>query len=143
VQTAQVDQMLDFISRLFGDRNEKETKKLKPIVDEINRYAEEYKSLSEDELKGKTAEFKARIAEATAQIVERKVEILATLKGGRSQDTSENGQEIPQRSSPSTTATGCPRNSTISKKNGLTSSKAFWTRSCPKRSRSSRKRRGG
>jgi preprotein translocase subunit SecA len=96
VQTAQVDQMLDFISRLFGDRNEKETKKLKPIVDEINRYAEEYKSLSEDELKGKTAEFKARIAEATAQIVERKVEILATLKGGRSQDTSENGQEIPQ-----------------------------------------------
>jgi hypothetical protein len=134
VQTAQVDQMLDFISRLFGDRNEKETKKLKPIVDEINRYAEEYKSLSEDELKGKTAEFKARIAEATAQIVERKVEILATLKGGRSQDTSENGQEIPQRSSPSTTVIGSLMSSTTSKKSGTTSLKQYSTKSFPRRS---------
>jgi preprotein translocase subunit SecA len=87
--------MLDFISRLFGDRNEKEAKKLRPTVDEINRYAEQYQNLSDDELKGKTAEFKARIADATAHIEERRAEIREELKGHRHQDPSGNGQPAP------------------------------------------------
>jgi len=60
--------MLDFItkgiSRLFGGtKSERDVKELLPIVEEINERFEEYKSLSNDELRGKTQEFRKRIAE--------------------------------------------------------------------------------
>ena len=73
--------MLDFIGRLFGNRNEREVKKLQPIIDEINRYAEEFKALTDEELKGKTAEFKARIKDELRPIEERQEEIHRLLKG--------------------------------------------------------------
>jgi preprotein translocase subunit SecA len=89
--------MLDFLSGLFGDRNEKEVKKLRPLVEEINRYAEEYESLSEEELKAKTPEFKARIAEAVAHIDERRREISNLLQGRRA-DAEGNGQPAEELS---------------------------------------------
>ena len=50
---------------LFGSKHEKDVKRARPLVEEINRYFEEYQSLSDDDLRGKTAEFKARLAEET------------------------------------------------------------------------------
>ena len=43
---------------LFGDKNKKDQARLRPIVEEMVRIAEEYKSLSDDEIKGKTQEFR-------------------------------------------------------------------------------------
>jgi preprotein translocase subunit SecA len=51
--------MLHFISKLF-DANEKELKKLWVIVDQINSYEEEIKSLNESDFAKKTQEFKKR-----------------------------------------------------------------------------------
>ncbi len=45
--------------KLFGDSNERELKKLRPKVDEINALEPEFVRLSDQELKGKTTEFKA------------------------------------------------------------------------------------
>src|SRR5690625_7940513 len=73
--------MLDFIGRLFGNRNEREVKKLQPIIDEINRYAEEFKALTDEELKGKTAEFKARIKDELRPIERRQEDIHRLLMG--------------------------------------------------------------
>src|SRR5690625_4794563 len=73
--------MLDFIGRLFGNRNEREVKKLQRIIDEINSYAEEFKALTDEELKGKTAEFKARIKDVLRPIEERQEEIHGLLMG--------------------------------------------------------------
>ena len=56
------------VKRILGSRHIREAKKLQPLVDEINEWFEEYQSLSEEQLKGKTAEFRAHIAEATAEI---------------------------------------------------------------------------
>ncbi len=56
------------VKRILGSRHIREAKKLQPLVDEINERFEEYQSLSEERLKGKTEEFRARIAEATAEI---------------------------------------------------------------------------
>lgn len=47
---------------LLGDPNARKLKKYQPSVTEINLLEEEIKVLSDDELKGKTAEFKQRIA---------------------------------------------------------------------------------
>ncbi|MGG9960475.1 preprotein translocase subunit SecA [Ferruginibacter sp. SUN106] len=55
--------MLGIISKLFGgSKSEKDVKKITPQVDKINGFFAQYQSLSNDELRGKTAEFKQRIA---------------------------------------------------------------------------------
>jgi preprotein translocase subunit SecA len=49
-----------------GDSNEKELKRLQPIVDSINRLEPDFKKLSDDGLRAKTDEFKARIQEGAS-----------------------------------------------------------------------------
>jgi len=51
------------LTKVFGSKHEREAKRLGPVVEEINRIAESYQALSEEELRAKTAEFRARIAE--------------------------------------------------------------------------------
>jgi preprotein translocase subunit SecA len=48
------------------DSNEKELKRLEPIVDSINRLEPEFEKLSDDELGAKTAEFKERLANGSS-----------------------------------------------------------------------------
>jgi preprotein translocase subunit SecA len=51
--------MLKSILRfLFGDKKEKDAKRLMAVVAEINRIAEEYKALSDEEVASKTTEFR-------------------------------------------------------------------------------------
>jgi preprotein translocase subunit SecA len=49
------------ITTVFGDKNEREVKKLIPIVESINQYSEEFQKLSDDQLQQKTEEFKERL----------------------------------------------------------------------------------
>ena len=52
---------MGLFDKLFGTRSQREIKKIQPIVDKILALEEEYKNLSEEALKGKTAEFKNRL----------------------------------------------------------------------------------
>ena len=56
--------MLGVLKKLFGSKHEKDVRALRPLVDEINAIYEGYGKLTDDELRGKTAEFRARIQEA-------------------------------------------------------------------------------
>ena len=58
------------VKKILGSRHIREAKRLQPLVDEINEGFEEYQSLSEEQLKGKTDEFRAYIADALAEIKE-------------------------------------------------------------------------
>jgi preprotein translocase subunit SecA len=58
------------VKKILGSRHIREAKRLQPLVDEINELFEEYQSLSEEQLKGKTDEFRAYIADALAEIKE-------------------------------------------------------------------------
>ncbi len=53
---------MGLFDKLFGTRSDREVKKLLPIVDGIEALSDEYKALSDEELRAKTAEFKARYA---------------------------------------------------------------------------------
>ena len=53
---------MGLLNKLFGTRSEREIKKIQPIVDKILALEEAYKSLSQEQLQGKTAEFKERLA---------------------------------------------------------------------------------
>lgn len=54
---------MGILKSLFGSYSEKELKRIKPLQEKVLSYDEEYRNLTEDELKSKTAEFKERIAE--------------------------------------------------------------------------------
>src|SRR6059036_3203966 len=55
--------MLDTIlAKVVGTQNERELKPLRPIVAEVNAFEPAIKVLSDDQLRGKTAEFKQRVA---------------------------------------------------------------------------------
>src|SRR6266508_4551103 len=58
------------LKSIFGSKHERDVKRSWPVVDEINRHVEGYKALSDEELRGKTAEFKARLAEALQDLTE-------------------------------------------------------------------------
>src|SRR5579872_1043366 len=53
--------MLNWISKIGGDASEREIKKLRPIVARINDLEPEFKALSDDALREKTAEFRKRL----------------------------------------------------------------------------------
>ena len=53
---------MGLITKLFGTTSEREVKKLRPTVDKIEALEPEMKRLSDDELRGKTAEFRQRLA---------------------------------------------------------------------------------
>ena len=62
--------MLDIFKKLFGGKHEKDVKAITPLVAEINRHADAYLTLSDDELRAKTDEFRGRIAEALQEVQE-------------------------------------------------------------------------
>ena len=53
---------MGIMRKLLGTNSKREVKKITPIVDKIEAMADEYKALSDEELRGKTAEFKTRLA---------------------------------------------------------------------------------
>ncbi|NNF06221.1 MAG: preprotein translocase subunit SecA [Candidatus Eisenbacteria bacterium] len=54
------------LEKVFGSKYEREMKRLGPIVEEINRLADEYQSLSEDDLKAMTPAFRKEIEEGAS-----------------------------------------------------------------------------
>ena len=52
---------MGLFTKLFGTRSEREVKRIMPTVDKILSMEEEYRNLSEEELKAKTAWFKSRL----------------------------------------------------------------------------------
>ncbi len=53
---------MGLITKLFGTYSERELKSIYPIVDRIEAMADEYRALTDEELRAKTPEFKARLA---------------------------------------------------------------------------------
>jgi len=58
---------VNFLKWIFGSKNDREVRKLWPLVHQINEIEAGLQKLSDDELRQKTAEFKARIEEGRKQ----------------------------------------------------------------------------
>ncbi len=58
--------MLNFIQKLFGTKNERELKRIAPLVHEINGLEADMEKLSDSELRAKTDEFRERLASGAA-----------------------------------------------------------------------------
>ena len=64
------------MKKVVGSRHEREAKRLRPAVAEINRWFDDLADLTDDELSAKTTEFRERIGERTGSLQER----VATLR---------------------------------------------------------------
>ncbi|MBQ3225543.1 MAG: preprotein translocase subunit SecA [Clostridia bacterium] len=53
--------MRKLLERFLGNYSDRELKRIRPIADKVMALEDEYRALSDSELKGKTAEFRARI----------------------------------------------------------------------------------
>lgn len=62
--------MFNFLKGLFGSKHERDVEAYMSKVEEINKYSEEYQSLTNDELRQKTNEFKERISNYLSEIDE-------------------------------------------------------------------------
>ena len=49
------------LKKIIGSKNERDLKKMRPLVERINALDEEYKALTDDQLKAKTVEFQGRL----------------------------------------------------------------------------------
>ena len=71
--------LVNFAKKIFGTKNEREIKRLKPLVEKTNQWEEAYKKLSDDELKNHTALFRARLEKGEA-IISVAPEAFATVR---------------------------------------------------------------
>jgi Preprotein translocase subunit SecA (ATPase, RNA helicase) len=72
--------MLDFITKIFSTKHEKDIKEILPIVEEINNIYETLRDISDDELKHKTVEFKEKIQSELNETESRLTELKEQLK---------------------------------------------------------------
>ena len=52
--------MANFLTKIFGTHSSHELKKIYPIADKVDALEEQFKKLTDDELRAKTDEFKQR-----------------------------------------------------------------------------------
>src|SRR6266436_1174814 len=52
----------NILAKIVGTQNERDLKKLRPIVAEVNAFEPAIQALSDEQLRGKTAEFRTRLA---------------------------------------------------------------------------------
>jgi preprotein translocase SecA subunit len=60
--------MLGLIKKIVGTKNERELKRIWPLVEEINSLERQYEKLSDTDLRTKTEEFKSRLRERTNEV---------------------------------------------------------------------------
>src|SRR5574337_1124004 len=70
---------MKFVSKVVGTKNERELKRIRPMVTAINAQEPTIQALSDDDLRGKTADFKARLARG-APLDELLVEAFAVVR---------------------------------------------------------------
>ena len=81
--------MLNFISKLFGSKSERDVKVLLPIVEKVKAEFAKLGNISNDELRAKTAAFKQTIAEGLADIDGQIAEIKDRTENNPDLDVSE------------------------------------------------------
>jgi preprotein translocase subunit SecA len=64
-------------TKVFGTSNERAVKRMQPVLDQINGFEASLTPLTDEQLRGKTAEFRERIAARTADIPDRDERIAA------------------------------------------------------------------
>ena len=72
---------MNVLSKMFGRKHERDVKELQPVVDNILEIEKSFASLSDDALRGKTAEFKKRISDRVSEMEQKKQQLKSKVEG--------------------------------------------------------------
>lgn len=72
--------MFGFLKKIFGSAQERQVRRYRKVVSEVNEWDQKFQQLTDDELRGKTAEFKHRLAQG-ASLDDLLPEAYAVVKG--------------------------------------------------------------
>jgi preprotein translocase subunit SecA len=72
--------MLQLLKRLFGSKHERDVQEMAPLVSKINEHVAALNSLTDDELRAKTAAFRAQILEEIKPLEEEIAQVRASLR---------------------------------------------------------------
>ena len=92
-----LDQISNFLTKIFGTKSSKDLKKIWPIVDEIKSFEDEIKSLSDEELKQKTESFKQLIKDRTQEVSDQIADIKEKMDSNDESITLEDRREFSDR----------------------------------------------
>jgi preprotein translocase subunit SecA len=85
------------LAKVFGTSNEREIKRLTPLVERINALEPEMKQLTDEQLRGKTAEFRARIKERVQEAEGEIARLTAEMQNAPDQDVRGQLEELNKR----------------------------------------------
>ena len=89
------------LKKILGSKNQREIKRMQPIVRAINAFDEQFKALSDDELRAKTAAWKSELSaindpEELSQLLEEILpEAFAVVKNPARRLTEGRSREVP------------------------------------------------
>jgi preprotein translocase subunit SecA len=86
---------MSLLTKIFGSKHERDIKRIRPIVTQINEIYETLHDLPDSELRAKTDQFKAQIAEATAEVRAELFKLNSFLRG-ETEGISGNGVDNPE-----------------------------------------------
>ena len=85
------------LAKVFGTSNEREIKRLRPLVDQINAFESQTKQLTDEQLRGKTAEFRARIKQQMQEVDAEVARLTAEMKDAPDQDIRGQMEDLTKR----------------------------------------------
>ena len=68
------------LAKVFGTSNEREIKRMRPLMEQVNALEEQLKQLTDEQLRARTAEFRARIKERVKEIEEAMTRVKEQMK---------------------------------------------------------------
>ncbi|HEU4413852.1 MAG TPA: preprotein translocase subunit SecA, partial [Candidatus Angelobacter sp.] len=85
------------LAKVFGTSNEREIKRMRPLIDQINGLEAEMKQLTDEQLRAKTAEFRARIKERLKDIDDSIASVKEEMKGSAEQQLRSNLEDLDKK----------------------------------------------
>ena len=86
-----------FVAKIFGTQNERDIKRMRPLIEEIGAMEPELKKLTDQELRAKTDEFRARIKERVQEAENEIARITAELQSAPDQTLRGQLDELTKR----------------------------------------------
>jgi len=85
------------LAKVFGTSNEREIKRLRPLVDQMNALEPQMQQLTDEQLRAKTAEFRARIKERVQEAEAEIARLSAEMKAAPDQDVRSQIEDLSKR----------------------------------------------
>jgi preprotein translocase subunit SecA len=85
------------LAKVFGTSNEREIKRLRPLVDQINAFESQTKQLTDEQLRGKTVEFRTRIKTQMQDVDTEIARLTEEVKSAPDQDVRGQMEDLTKR----------------------------------------------